>query len=367
MTRVTGSQRGPRTTVVGMGVLGANIAYRLSRRGWAVTMVDQHPAGHGRAASGTPSRILCSGYATDAPTVESIAHARELWREIEADLGAELFLNSGYVKFVPATHIPREEERLGILAEVGVRVERLQLQVAERMFPSVDLRDCAWVLYEPDSGALRARRAVETLVAGVCQRGGKLVRGRATPAGDGAVNVEGHGTSHSDLVIYACGGWTKELFPDLLAGRTVRHDLFFFGAPRSWSTPPVPAWTEAASEYDGVGDLDGQGVRLGGRFDDLTADLDDGPWVASEHQAAAVRRILGHRFPALADAPLMAGVACHSTEIESVRTEPVALVGGARVMQVPGWERVWIVGDGSASLFKNAPSIAREVERLLAQ
>jgi glycine/D-amino acid oxidase-like deaminating enzyme len=330
-------------------------------------MVDQHPPGHGRAASGTPSRILCCGYATDAPTVEAIARARELWKEIEVDLGAELFIDSGYVKFIPATHIPHEEERLGMLEDVGVRVQRLQMPVAERMFPSVNLSDCAWVVYEPDSGALRARRAVEALVAGVCRRGGNLVRGRAQPAGDGAVTVDGHGTCHADLVIYACGGWTKELFPKLLAGRTVRHDLFFFGAPRSWSTPTVPAWTEAEHEFDGVGDLDGQGVRLGGRFDDLTADLDDGPWAASEGQEAAARRILGHRFPALADAPLIAGAACHSTEIESVHCEPVAVVGGARVMRVPGWERVWIVGDGSGSLFKHSPSIAREVEGLVAQ
>jgi glycine/D-amino acid oxidase-like deaminating enzyme len=269
------------------------------------------------------------------------------------------------VRFVPATHVPREEEKLGILEDVGVRFERLPMQVAERMFPSVDLRDCAWVVYEPDSGVLRARRAVEALVTGVCQRGGNLLRGRATPAGDGAVTVEGHGTYHADPVIYACGGWTKEMFPDVFAGRTVRHDLFFFGAPRAWSTPTVPAFTEVGAEYDGVGDLDGQGVRLGGRFDDLTAELDDGPWVASGNQEAAARRILGHRFPALADAPLVAGAACHSTEIDSVHFEPAAVVAGARVVQLPGWERVWIVGDGSGSLFKHAPSIAREVEGLV--
>ena len=252
-----------------------------------------------------------------------------------------------------------------MLRDVGVRAQRLRIPVAERMFPSVDLHDCEWVVHEPDSGALRARRAVEALVAGVCRRGGSLLGGHATPSGDGAVTIDGHGTHHADLVIYACGGWTKELFPELLTGRTVRHDLFFFGAPRSWSTPTVPAWSEVGSGFDGVGDPDGQGVRLGGRFDDLTADLDDGPWVASGHQEAEARRVLGHRFPALADAPLIAGAACHSTEIESVRHEPVAVIGGARVMRLPGWERVWIVGDGSASLFKHAPSIACEVERLV--
>jgi hypothetical protein len=34
-------------------------------------------------------------------------------------------------------------------------------------------------------------------------------------------------------------------------------------------------------------------------------------------------------------------------------------------MRLPGWERGWIVGDGSGSLFKHAPSIACEVERLV--
>ena len=47
--------------VVGAGVFGGSLALRLVSSGWEVTLVEQYPPGHVRAASGGESRLIrCS-------------------------------------------------------------------------------------------------------------------------------------------------------------------------------------------------------------------------------------------------------------------------------------------------------------------
>jgi glycine/D-amino acid oxidase-like deaminating enzyme len=44
--------------VVGAGVFGGSLALRLASSGWEVTLVEQYPPGHVRAASGGESRLI---------------------------------------------------------------------------------------------------------------------------------------------------------------------------------------------------------------------------------------------------------------------------------------------------------------------
>ena len=355
---------GARTAiVVGAGVVGASIAQRLARRGWRVTIIDQQRPGHVRAASGAASRILHCAAGDDAGTTASAWSARALWQEIERETGARIYLEAGCANIAGPGDDSYHAETVRVLAEQGVPHERLDADQARALFPSISLKDDEWVLFEPHAGALLARQAVQAMVADALAHGATLVAGRGRPDGDG-VAVDGRHLV-GDRVIYACGGWTQDVFPELLAGDTYQHDLFFFGASTKWATPPTPVWVDVASGFAGMGDVDGLGVRLGGRFADRRADLDAGRWDADVRQEDAARRMLGRRFPALADAPLIGAVACHSTDIRSVAISPVAVIAGARLMRHPDHGHVWIVGDGSGTLFMHGPNIALELERLL--
>jgi glycine/D-amino acid oxidase-like deaminating enzyme len=53
--------------LVGAGVFGASLAHRLAGDGWEVTLVDQSPPAHERAASGGESRLI------------RYAHGPEVW------------------------------------------------------------------------------------------------------------------------------------------------------------------------------------------------------------------------------------------------------------------------------------------------
>ena len=125
--------------VVGAGVFGGSLALRLVSSGWEVTLVEQYPPGHVRAASGGESRLIRCSHGSAAWYTRSARRALELWRELERDSGTELFVPSGVAWFFrESAGWGAESER--VLREEGVPVERLAPDEGARLFPSFDGR-----------------------------------------------------------------------------------------------------------------------------------------------------------------------------------------------------------------------------------
>src|SRR4051794_41810834 len=81
--------------VVGAGTFGASLAWWLARDGVQVTLVDQFEPGDPRATSGGETRLIRCGHGEDALYTASARRARTLWREPEAESGAELLVQGG--------------------------------------------------------------------------------------------------------------------------------------------------------------------------------------------------------------------------------------------------------------------------------
>ena len=60
--------------VVGAGIFGASLAYRLARDGWDVTLYERHEPGNLRAASGGESRLIRYAH------VDGDCYTRSSWR-----------------------------------------------------------------------------------------------------------------------------------------------------------------------------------------------------------------------------------------------------------------------------------------------
>ena len=139
----------PSAIVVGAGVFGGSLALRLVSSGWEVTLVEQYPPGHVRAASGGESRLIRSAHGANAWYTRSARRALELWRELERESGTELFVPSGVAWFFSKPNgWGAESER--VLREEGVPVERLAPEEGARLFP--ELRR-----HRPHLDPLRAR------------------------------------------------------------------------------------------------------------------------------------------------------------------------------------------------------------------
>jgi sarcosine oxidase len=343
----------PSAVVVGAGVFGGSVALQLVSSGWEVTLVEQYPPGHVRAASGGESRLIRSAHGSNTWYTRSARRALVLWRELERESGTELFVPSGVAWFFSRPNgWGAESER--VLREEGVPVERLSREEGKRLFPSFDGEDLASILYEPDAGVLRARNATRVIAEQAVARGARFVSGTAVPEGE-TVSV-GDERLEADRIVWAGGAWLAGIFPGLVDLRVTRQDVYFFGAPAGWQAPSVPAWVDFDAGVYGVGDLDGRGFKASPDSEGPAFDPDAEDRVPSEEKEREARAYLALRFPALAGAPLVGTRSC-----------PYSLTADTNFLVAPHpeHERVWLLGGGSGHGFKHGPALAEYVQGLL--
>jgi glycine/D-amino acid oxidase-like deaminating enzyme len=339
--------------VVGAGVFGASTADRLAGSGWSVTLIDPEEPGHDRATSSGHTRVIRCGHGPDRRYVRMAWRARELWQELEADSGQELFVECGVLWLVRDPD-GWEVASEAVLREEGIPVERLGLDDAARLYPSFSAQGLVHAMLEPAAGVLRARTATRALVERAVVRGARLLPGRAAPVG-GGVLVDGE-VLRADRVVWAAGPWLGRLFPGLVDLRVVRREYLYFDAGPGWSATSVPVFYDFAGPVYGLGDLDGYGFKVAPddpapEFDPDTVERPPDP--ASE---AAARAYLRLRFPALADAAVRSSRVC-----QYELTADNQFIAAPH----PDDEDVWILGGGSGHGFKHGPALAEYVERLL--
>jgi sarcosine oxidase len=141
--------------VIGAGLLGLSAAWALSRRGWAVTVLEPGPPGHARSGSKGTARIFRLGY-PEAFYVQMALQARDLWRSLEEMSGTALLHVTGQVTFGAG---------LGPVAaalnEVGASFEYLTSDRAADRFPQLGVHGPAIV--EAGSGVLVADECLRAL------------------------------------------------------------------------------------------------------------------------------------------------------------------------------------------------------------
>ena len=180
----------PSAVIVGAGIFGGSLAHELVERGWEVTLVDQYPPGHVRAASGGESRLIRAAHGSDVWYVRSARRAWQRWRQLEEESGTSLLVPCGAV-WLARDEAGWEAESERVLRSEGIPVERLAPQDAASLFPSFAGDDLAFCLLEPEAGVLRARDATRAIVSLARSKGVRFVGGVARPAAGGAIDVEG--------------------------------------------------------------------------------------------------------------------------------------------------------------------------------
>jgi sarcosine oxidase len=339
--------------IVGAGVFGGSLALRLASSGWNVTLVEQYPPGHVRAASGGESRLIRFSHGDNAWYTASARRALDLWRELERETGAELFVPSGVAWFFTGAHGWGDASER-VLREHDIAVETLGPDEGARLFPSFDGQGLASILFEPEAGVLRAREATRVTSELAIERGVRFVTGTATPEA-GAIAVNGE-RLEADRIVWAGGAWLAGLFPELVDLRVTRQDVYFFGAPAGWQAPSVPGWVDFDNGVYGVGDLDGRGFKASPDREGPAFDPDAGERQPSEEKEREARDYLAQRFPALAGAPLVGTRSCPYSLTEDTNF---------LITPHPEYEHLWLFGGGSGHGFKHGPALAEYVERLL--
>lgn len=350
--------------VIGAGVFGAWTAWHLGQAGRKIALVDAYGAANNRASSGGESRVIRMGYGADEIYTRWSMRSLKLWQEFAARVRQPLFHRTGML------WMAREADAYTLsteatLVKTGVKFEKLKRSELEKRWPQISFGPVTWALYEPESGALMARRAVQAVADDAVSSGVQLLTESViAPTGRGAVDAvttrRGEKIS-AGAFVFACGPWLPKIFPALLGERIhpTRQEVYFFGPPagdRRFAPPQMPTWIDFGAEIYGIPDLENRGFKValdrhGPALDPDTAERQVTPgWLKT------VRDHLTERFPALKDAPLVESRVCQYENTSN---------GDFLIDRHPEFENVWLLGGGSGHGFKHGPALGEYVTRLI--
>jgi len=335
----------PSALVAGSGVFGASLADRLVSRGWDVTLVDRLEPGDPRAESGGETRLLRYSHGQDDFYSVSAWRSRSAWQEL------------GVLEEVGAVWFARREggwesDSERVLRESGIPVERLEPGAAGRLFPSLGTDDLAFGLLEPEAGVLRASDGVRALVERARAGGLRVERGEARPDGE-RVRLEDR-TLKADHVIWSCGAWLPQLFPELVRLRVTSQEVVLFDAGPEWAG--TPGWIDFDASAYGHGLIEPHGMKVASDREGEPVEPGLRP-DASAAGLAAARDYLATRFPSLANTPVRSAPSCHYS---------LTADGNFLFARHPGHERVWLLGGGSGHGYKHGPAMAEHAAEVLA-
>jgi monomeric sarcosine oxidase len=351
-----------RCVVVGAGVFGAWTAYELQRRGHAVTLVDQYGPASSRASSGGESRIIRAAYGPDEIYTRMAVRSLEMWSNFFAETGKPLLQRTGVLWMAKPGNANVESSR-ETLRKVGVDFQDLTAAELKRRYPQIRTDRDVIAIYEPASGALMAREAVEAVVESFVRAGGTYRHARAEPPkGSGRSEVlrtSDGGSLRADVFVFACGPWLGRVFPDILGNRIfpTRQEVLFFGIPpgdRRFEPPQMPVWIDFSDDRGmyGFPDLERRGFKVAFDTHGPPIDPDSANRIVSQEKIAAGRTYVADRFPALAKCPIVDSRVCQYENTSN---------GDFVIDRHPRFENVWIAGGGSGHGFKHGPAVGEYV------
>ncbi|HKP36293.1 MAG TPA: N-methyl-L-tryptophan oxidase [Pyrinomonadaceae bacterium] len=337
--------------VIGAGVFGAWTAYQLQRSGRRVLLIDAYGAGNSRSSSGDESRIIRMGYGGDEIYTRSAQRSLELWKELFARTGQPLFHQTG-VLWLAHDEDPYPVNSLETITNLGIAVEKLTAEETRDRFPQINLDNISWTMFEPGSGVLVARRAVQAVVSAAISAGAEYLQEEIEPPdGEDIRTASGQGIS-AGTYVFACGAWLPKLFPELLSDRIhpTRQEVFYFGAHGGdrFKPPKLPVWIDFKDEAYGLPDVESRGVKVAIDRHGAAFDPDTGNRIASAEGLTEARAYLARRIPELRDAPVTETRVCQYENTSN---------GDFLIDRHPQMDNVWLVGGGSGHGFKHGPFV----------
>lgn len=348
--------------VIGAGVFGAWTALTLLNAGHKVTLLDQYGPASSRASSGGETRIIRCAYGPDEVYTRMAHRSLALWSRFFGESRGAFLKRTGVLWMAKPDNVYAGQSR-ATLRKCGVPFRDLSTAELKRRYPQIEIGADVTAIFEPESGALMARAAVQAIVDAFVSRGGRYeLTAVQTPAGkkhlEGIPTVRG-GTLRADAYVFACGAWLGKVFPDVLGPRIfpTRQEVLFFGIPpgdRRFGPAQMPVWIDFADNRGmyGFPDIENRGFKVAFDLHGPAMDPDSSNRIVSPEKVAAARTYVAERFPALAKSPVVDSRVCQYENTSN---------GDFLIDRHPSLENVWIAGGGSGHGFKHGPAVGEYV------
>ena len=205
-----------RVVIVGGGIIGASIAYHLTKVGWSDIVLLER----GQLTSGTTWHAagLVNQLRTTHTMTDLCCYGATLFSNLKDETGQETgFRRTGSVAVARTPERLTEIARLISLGKIfGVEAHMLSPTEIKQRHPLVDISRVVGGAFIPGDGSTNPIDTTQALVRGARSRGAKILE-RVTVTGfgiqKGEINavVTDHGTITCDVAVLCAGAWTRDI------------------------------------------------------------------------------------------------------------------------------------------------------------
>jgi sarcosine oxidase len=253
--------------VIGLGAIGSATLHRLAKLGVKAIGIDRFNPPHDRGSTHGESRITRMGVGEGEAYAAMVRRSHEIWRELEAESGESLFLQTGGLILGPSdggtSHHGQEDfvrRSIAVAERNAIPHEVLDSGEIGRRYPQLELQGNEIGYFEPTAGLVLPERcvAVQLQLAtrlGAVVRTGETVLSVTETAGGVAV-VTDKGRVEAGRVVMAAGPWIPGLAGPAVAAQTkvYRQTLHWFPAadPAAYAPErfPIFIWIHGQSPED---------------------------------------------------------------------------------------------------------------------
>ena len=310
--------------VVGLGGMGSAAARHLAARGARVLGLEQFTAAHALGSSHGDTRIVRMAYFEAPDYVPLLRRAYELWDELEADTGRQLFVRHGAL-MIGAADSEVVRGTLASVARYHLPYELLDRTAMAQRFPQFALRAGDQAVFERNAGFVNPEVVVRAHLDLAARAGAELrfqtpVTSWRAGADDVVVRT-GAGEFRARRLVIAAGAWAERMMPGLnvplRVGRRVMHYLAPLVPAAEFAADRFPVYVYETGAHDAIYgfpwvDDPGGGVKAGFHYRGGDVDPDTVDRGVSAGEQEEMRAVLAERIPGLAGPHLAAKVCMYT-------------------------------------------------------
>jgi len=229
--------------VLGLGAMGAAATYQLARRGARVLGIDRYSPPHEFGSTHGDTRVTRVACGEGPEYSVFAARSHQIWRELEAELGMDLFTQNGLlVLFGPgeraANHSVADFRGATVDAAKKAKLDYEILDTAQirQRYPAFNVADGDEAYHDDVGGFVRPERCVTAQLQKAKALGADLHLNETVISFDqagGSVTVKtDKDTYHAKELIVAAGSWLPDFLKPAVAGqfKVTRQVLYWFQA-----------------------------------------------------------------------------------------------------------------------------------------
>ena len=232
--------------IIGAGVMGASIAFRLAERGLKVAILERNVVASG--ATGHSSGLVRMHYDLAAESELTFASYKHYFNNWKERIGGECgFQKTGFMQIAKREHEDKLRGNVANQQRIGINTSVISADDVKKLVPDFLTDQFDFAAYEPDSGYADATLTTNSFIEAAKRNGTTLIQNcEVTAIHTSGGRVTGVSTTKGEFaaptIVSAAGAWAKHVakLADVdVPLVTWTHDVAFLHRPPSLGNIPA--------------------------------------------------------------------------------------------------------------------------------